>query len=75
MVKNSRIIAVLCVVIIFLAWLVLSLGYKKSTTIPKDFPYRIEINEDTGETVIHTEIKAVSTDKNGNLIIKGGDEK
>lgn len=73
-VKDRQIIAVLCCVIVFLVGLVLSLNYKLKPVIPKDFPYKVVLNEDTGETVIYTDIKAISTDKDGNLIVKGGEK-
>lgn len=73
-IKDSRIIAILCMVIIFLVGLVLSLNYKSKPVIPKDFPYKVVINEETDEVVIYTDISAISSDKDGNLIVKGGEE-
>ena len=74
-VKDRQIIAVLCCVIVFLVGLVLlSLNYKLKPVIPKDFPSKVVLNEDTGEVVIYTDIKAISTDKDGNLIVKGGEK-
>ena len=73
MVKDSRVIAVLCFVIVFLVGVVLFLNYKSKFVIPKDFPYKVVINEETDEVVIYTDIKAISSDKDGNLIVKGGE--
>ena len=73
MVKDSRVIAVLCFVIAFLVGVVLFLNYKSKPVIPKDFPYKVVINEETDEVVIYTDIKAISSDKDGNLIVKGGE--
>lgn len=69
-IKDSRIIAILCIVIVFLVGLVLS----SKPVIPKDFPYKVVINEETDEVVIYTDISAISSDKDGNLIVKGGEE-
>ena len=73
MVKDSRVITVLCFVIVFLIGVVLFLNYKSKPVIPKDFPYKEVINEETDEVVIYTDIKAISSDKDGNLIVKGGE--
>lgn len=73
MVKDSRVIAVLCFVIVFLVGVVLFLNYKSKPVMPKDFPYKVVINEETDEVVIYTDIKAISSDKDGNLIVKGGE--
>lgn len=73
-VKNRQIIAVLCCIIVFLVGLVLSLNYKLKPVIPEDFPYKVVINEDNNEVVIYTNISAISSDKDGNLIVKGGEK-
>ena len=74
MLKDSRIATILCLIIVALVGFILFLfNCGLRPTIPESFSCKVVIDENTGKTAIYTDIKAISTDKDGNLIIKGGE--
>lgn len=74
MLKDSRITTILCLIIVALVGFILLLfNCGLRPTIPESFFCKVVIDENTGKTAIYTDIKAISTDKDGNLIIKGGE--